>query len=245
MITYQRSKSLPIVFVIGVLAAAGAAYWWWQSQQAADHDGVVLSSSAGQSAWSRASSGNADLVAQLKPPILADGRPADVSEDDWAVLTAVLAKQGLQKADAARVIGYLRYQRSFENWQGLDETKDAKQRHRVAQALMEELPERLSKGEFTQIESMLMGAVLIADIESDETKRNQMVDAWQAKINSIMPAMDDDTKVAALARETELKRRQATAYGDWQAQTDPALRTPAKLEQSLEDVRRAYNSGTF
>ena len=32
---------------------------------------------------------------------------------------------------------------------------------------------------------------------------------------------------------------------DWQAQTDPAQRTPARLEQALEEVRRAYNSRAF
>lgn len=247
MITYQRSKSWQIA--AGALALAGAAfgaYWFFGQQDDSAREGVVLSDNKGASnVWMQSKVGNEDPVAALKPEVLSDGRPSDIQPDDWAVLNAVFDKMGMQKAEAPRVVGYLRYQRSFETWQTLDETKDGKKRRAMAQALLSELPDRLATGEFTPIEANLMSAVLLADMEPDEAKRNQRVEEMQGKLNAIAPMSEDEQQMQAKTRQTELKRRQATAFAEWQAKTNPAERTPAKLEQAMEEIRRAYNSGEF
>ena len=247
MITYQRSKTWQIAVVgLAVAAAGAAAYWWFGQKEGDDRSGVVLADNkVGPSGWLKPNIGNDDPVAALKPPVLSDGRPSDIQPDDWTILNAVLEKMGMQKAEGQRIVGYLRYQHSFESWQTLDETKEAKKRQRMAQALLGELPDRLATGEFTPIEANLMGAVLLADLEPDETKRNQRLEEMQAKFNTIMPMGEDEQQMQAKNRQTELKRRQATAFAEWQAKTNPAERTQAKLEQAMEEIRRAYNSGEF
>jgi hypothetical protein len=248
MITYQRSKSWQIAAVAVALAgAAYGAYWFFgKKDDGAEREGVVLAEhKAASNGWMQPNVGNEDPVAALKPAVLSDGRPADVQPEDWATLNAVFDKMGVPKTEAPRIVGYLRYQRSFESWQTLDETKDAKKRRGMAQALLAELPERLASGEFTPIEANLMSAVLLADMEPDEAKRNQRVEEMQAKLNGIQPMTEDEQQMQAKTRQTELKRRQATAFAEWQAKTNPAERTPAKLEQAMEEIRRAYNSGEF
>lgn len=248
MITYQRSKSWQIAAVALALAgAAFGAYWFFGPKDGdGDREGVVLADhKAAPSGWMQPSVGNEDPAAALKPAVLSDGRPSDIQPDDWAVLNAVFDKMGMPKAEAPRIVGYLRYQRSFETWQTLDEAKDGKKRRGMAQALLGELPERLATGEFTPIEANLMSAVLLADMEPDENKRNQRVEEMQAKLNTIQPMTEDEQQMQAKTRQTELKRRQATAFAEWQAKTNPAERTPAKLEQAMEEIRRAYNSGEF
>lgn len=245
MITYQRSKSWQIAAAVAVVAAvAGGIYWFTGSSS--EHDGVVLADNKASGAgWVQPGVGTDDLAASLKVQMSADGRPADVQAEDWNTLNGIMAKLGQPKQEAERIVGYLRYQHTFEAWQTLDETKDAKRRQSAAKALLGELPDRLASGEFTPIEANLMGAVLLADIEPDENKRNKLVEEMQGKLNGIAPMTEDEQQMQAKMRQTELKRRMATAYGEWQAKTNPADRTPAKLEQALEEVRRAYNSGEF
>lgn len=245
MITYQRYKSWHLV--VGALAlasAAGGAYWWFGSHSEAPSGVVLADNKASPPGWPQASTGNEDGNISLKPPILGDGRPSDVQAEDWSALNAALDKQAMPKTEAERIVGYLRFQHSFEAWQTLDETKDARKRRGMAQVLLAELPDRLAKGEFTPIEANLMSAVLLADLESDESKRNQRLEEMQGKMNINLEAETDQTQQAK-GRQTELKRRLATAFGEWQAKTTAAERTQAKLDQALEDVRRAYNSGEF
>ncbi|MDO9237616.1 MAG: hypothetical protein Q7U28_16480 [Aquabacterium sp.] len=247
MITYQRSKALPLAaLALAVAGAAGGAYWLWGHEDDSDaKPGVVLSSTKSAPGWIQPTAGNDDPTATLKASIEGDGRPSDIEADDWAALNAALAKHGGQKGEGERIVSYLRFQHGFESWQVLDEAKDAKKRQRMAQALLSELPDRMKSGEFTPIEANLMSAVLLADIETDETKRNQRLEEWQGKLNAIAPLKEEDAASQAQARQTELKRRLATAFAEWQAKTVPSERTPAKLEQSFAEARRAYNSGEF
>lgn len=247
MITYQRSRTGPIIAAVVAVAALGAgAYWWMGSGGLAGRDGVVVNNAnqGGAGGWLKPGVGDEPQMS-LKPEIASDGRPSDVTADDWTALKNALAKVNASKEEADRIVSYLRYQRGFEMWQTLDPTKDGQRRHDMAQELLNDLPGRLQTGEFTPIESNLMAAVLLADLETDETKRNQMLEQWQAKLNAISPMSEDEQKTLAQARETELKRRMATAFGDWESKTQAADRTPAKLEQALLEVQRAYNAGGF
>jgi hypothetical protein len=246
MITYERSSTLRWALLALVVAAGGGAYWWWSHEGAEGQGGVVLSGNkGGLPGWTQASTGGDDAAAALKPPILDDGRPSDIQSEDWSSLNAALQKQGSGKAEGERIVAYLRFQHSFESWQALEDPKDARKRHSMAQALLAEVPDRLAKGEFTPVEASIMTTVLLADLETDEIKRNQRIEDMQARLNTIKPQTEDEKVMQAQTRETELKRRQATAFAEWQAKTDPAERTQAKLDQSMEEIRRAYNSGEF
>lgn len=246
MITYQRYKPWHMaVAALAVASAVGGAYWFL-GQPSDVQSGVVLADNKGSPpGWPQASTGTEGEGLPPAPTILSDGRPSDVQSDDWAALNAALEKQSMPKAEAERIVSYLRFQHGFEAWQSLDETKDAKKRRTMAQALLAELPDRQAKGEFTVIEGTLMSTVLMADLELDETKREKRLEEMQTKLNANLAAEGDEQVQQAKARQTELKRRLATAFGEWQAKTTAAERTQAKLDQALADVRRAYNSGEF
>lgn len=248
MITYQNSKSKQMgIALLAIASVAGTAYWWWSKQPTEGSAGVVLAPSSGTAATDGPKfKVDGGVAPELQaPPAAEDGRPTDVSTEDWATLNAALAKRGQPKEEAARIVSYLRYQHGFEKWQQLDQDKDASKRRQMAQSLLNELPERLGKGEFTAIEAQMMSAVLLVDTGVEEAERNKVMEQWQTKLAGIASPLEDEQVLAAKVRTTEYKRRQAAAFDEWQAQTNPVDRTPAKLDQGLEAVQRAYNSGEF
>jgi hypothetical protein len=244
MITYNNSQNrLRLVAIVALAAIGGGVYWWSGSDK---HEGVVLSAAdKAPSGWLQPTTGVASPEMALKPEVLSDGRPSDISADDWEVLKAVMAKLPNGQGQAERIVSFLRYQRTFETWQSIEDTADKQAKRRnTAKALLNELPERLSSGEFTLVESTLMAAVLIADIEPDEGSRNKALQQWQGKLNTVEPPTEDEAALLARSRPTELKRMQANAFMEWQAKTDPHERTSAKLEQAMLDVQRSFNSST-
>jgi hypothetical protein len=242
MITIEKNRSWAGVTIVAGVALAGGLAWWALSPQGEAVDSSAVSPSGSMWQWSSVSQGT-----QASAPtqsILADARWANVNAEDQATLEGALGNSHLNaKAEAARIVSYVQYHRAFEGWQGLDEQKQARERRQLAEGLFEELPGRLKTGEFTLMEAALMGAVLIAEAEPDEARRTQRVEAWQSQLATIVPNPEDETRMAAQNRETEYMRRRATAFGEWQNQTDPALRTPAKLAQTMAEINRAYSSG--
>jgi hypothetical protein len=245
MITYE-SNSKPLWVAAGVLvsAAAVAAVWWsMNGGQPADAGAASGQTAAsGVSAWFQKAPVDQPEAA-LTAPTAEDGRPMDVEASDWSVLNAALLKYNYTAADAKRITDFLRYQRAFEAWQNLDETKDAARRMNMARALYDELPEKLRSGDFVPVEANLMGAVLIAEIEKDEAKRQQKLEALQAQLNQIMPITENEQALLAQNHKVEAQRRLTSAFSDWQLAQNPADRTPAKLEQAFAEARRATNSG--
>lgn len=245
-IQYQNSSSkLGVYAVVAAVVLGGGAYWLWSTPSEVE-PGVTLSNDSALPGWPQATTGNALPTEATAPAVLSDGRPSDVSADDWAALKAALAKVGATPEEAERIVGFNRYQRNFEGWQQIDEEEEASRRRRVAQSLLNELPKHVSKGDFTLVEAVMLGAALIAEVEMDESKRDGRLQAWQDEVLTMMPVPTEDEMQSGVAtRETELKRRQALAFAEWQAKTDPLERTPARLEQAFEEVRRAYNSRSF
>jgi hypothetical protein len=245
MITYE-SNSKPLWIAAGVLVSAAAvAAVWWSMGGSQPADGGVSSGQAaasGVSAWFQKAPSDQPEAA-LTAATAEDGRPMDVEAGDWAVLNAALLKYSYTANDAKRITDFLRYQRAFEAWQNLDETKDAARRLSMARALYDELPEKLRSGDFVPVEANLMGAVLIAEIEKDENKRQQKLEALQAQLNQIMPITDNEQAMLAQNRKVEAQRRLTSAFSDWQLAQNPTDRTPAKLEQAFAEARRATNSG--
>ena len=241
MITIEKNRSWTGVAIVAAVAVAGGLAWWALAPQGAPGEAGAPDAAGSIWQWSSASSaaGSSAPVAS----ILNDARWGNFGNEDMATLEAALGKTPKAKAEAARIVSYLQYSRAFETWQGLDEAKQGRERRQMAEGLFKELPDRLKTGEFSLMEAALMGAVLIAEAESEEARRTQRVDAWQAQLASIVPNPEDEARMAAQNRETEYMRRRATAFGEWQNQTDPALRTPAKLEQAMAEINRAYASG--
>ncbi len=168
---------------------------------------------------------------------------ADVTPDALAILKAAMVKQPNSAGEAERVVSYLNYQHRFEYWQSLEGSRNVQQRHQLAESLLEEMPARLAKSEFSMPESLMMIAVLLADLEPDETKREQRLQEWQGKLNAVapQPAEFDEHMMLEKQRVTEFKRAQAVAFAEWQT-LPPEQRTQAKLEEALEAARRASYS---
>ena len=100
------------------------------------------------------------------------------------------------------------------------------------------------QGDFTLLEAVLIGSALIAEIEPDAERRTARLDAWQSEVLTVLPVpTEDEIKSNAATRETELKRRQALAFADWQAQTDPAQR--AQPQAHAGNVARAAAGNAF
>ena len=175
--------------------------------------------------------------------MLGNGRPTDISETDWATLLSVFAKMGKTPEDAIKLVEQVRFQRSFEKLQTLNDPEDAAVRRRMAQSLMSELPNRLKDGEFTLMEATFMGASLIAEVESDDAQRNAALVQWQMQLAKLVPDFENDVAVAKLSKETQMKRLYASAYAEWVSQPDASQRTAARLEQLMEQARREFNSG--
>lgn len=243
MITIEKNRSWTGVAIVAAVAVAGGLAWWALAPQGGTGDAGAPGASGSMWQWSSAS-GAATSGAASSASILADAKLGGVPAEDMAALESSLGRAHPNaKAEAARIVSYVQYNRSFEAWQGLDEQKQKRQRQQLAEGLFRELPERLKSGEFTLMEAALMGAVLIADAEPDEARRTQRVEAWQSQLVTIVPNPEDETRVAAQNRETEYMRRRATAFGEWQNQSDPSLRTPAKLAQAMAEINRAYAAG--
>lgn len=243
MITIEKNRSWTGVAIVAAVAVAGGLAWWALAPQGGGADESAAPDASGAIwQWSAASAASGGGAAGGS--ILANAKLSGVAAEDMAALEASLGRAHPNaKAEAARIVSYVQYNRTFEAWQGLDEQKQKRERSQLAEGLFRELPDRLKAGEFTLMEAALMGAVLIADAESDEARRTQRVESWQSQLVTIVPNPEDETRMAAQNRETEYMRRRATAFGEWQSQTDPALRTPAKLEQAMAEINRAYSAG--
>jgi hypothetical protein len=242
MITIEKSRSWTGVAILIAIVVAGVLGWWALAPKGA----VLDPEASGQAGpiWQWSPSTSSPGSSAPTTSILSDARWANVNSQDQATLEASLSQSHLNaKVEAARIVSYVQYHMAFEAWQGLDAQNQQAERRQMAESLFKELPDRLKSGEFTLMESALMGAVLIADSEADEARRNQRVEAWQSQLATIVPNPEDETLMATQTRETEYMRRRATAFSEWQGQSDPSLRTPAKLEQAMVEINRAYASG--
>lgn len=247
MITYQNDKIWQrpwFLAIVGCVAIAGAAWWWTSHNDSAPNAaGGVASTVGGWLTPGTGSSSNAHPAGSNTAPLLAPGRPTDIPEADWNALKGALGKtQPNAEAEAARVVNYLQYQKRFEYWQTTEGNKSAKERTALAQALLEEIPARLAKGEFTAGEAVLMNTVLITESEPNETLRQQRIAAMQEQLLKVAPPQDNEKLVREAERNTEAKRLVATTFAEWQAKPE-ASRTQAALEAALANAQRSFNAG--
>ncbi|MDO9004350.1 MAG: hypothetical protein Q7V20_12940 [Aquabacterium sp.] len=243
MITYQESTKFWqrswFAALIGGLAVGGGVWWWQAHQEALDASEVVSSgASAPVSTPQRPVFAAVVDGAASTPTVLADGRPSDFTPEDWAALKAAMSTQPNGQAEMERVVTYLRFQRSFEQWQALADSRDVQQRHQLAESLLNQVPDRLSKGEVTMGEALLLSTALLTDLEADEHLREQRLTQMRNKFEALSPQPDVEQAAREAERLTEFKRRQSAIVASWQAQPE-GKRDQAALERDLESARRA------
>ena len=236
MIVYNNARFWQQPLFISVVGAGvlGVAAWAWFGQGSLSSDAVTSTSAPadGSSPFGSVSPQSAGNAAQNT------AMPSDsVRPDDWKAIQGAMKKAGFPDAEAQRVVSYLGYQRHFEAWQGLDGTKDVQHRKELAKDLLAELPDRVSRNEFTPAEANLMAGVLLAEVEPDEAKRQQQIESMMARFISQIGQPDDEQAMQTQERAVEAQRKVVTAVAEWQAQSAD-LRTQATLEQALDKARR-------
>ena len=247
MITYQ---SRPIwqhlsLWIVVAAALGGLGVWWWHGHAAEQGTDVVQGANTAKRAlWPASGARDAHPAsALLSPPaILEDGRPADFTVEEWSALKAAMAKTPNPKAETERVIKYLRFQRGFEQWQGMQGSADVAQRQALARQLMEQVPERMRQGELTMGEALMLETALWTDLEPNEEVRKQRLEEAKVLLSNAAPKVDPQQQVQEAAMLAEYKRREAAIVADWQAKP-AAERNQAKLEEALEGARRAVYAG--
>lgn len=227
---WQRTWFL--VLLVG--AGVGAGIWWWQTQRASQPAAVVQESASVSKpvAVAKGDEVAIDSALLVTPSIGDDGRPSDFTQEEWAALKSAMAQTPNPRAELERVVKYLRFQKAFEQWQALENAPDVATRRKLAEKLLEQVPERLAQAEVTYGEAMLLQAALIADIEPNEGMRQQRIEQAQARLKESAPQAEADTLLP------EYKRREAAIVAAYQALPE-SRRDPAQLTKDLDAARIA------
>jgi len=225
------------------LIAVLVAGLWWSSRP--DTDAGSLPAASAQSERERAGGatgvqfgpggGVSNVVA---PTVLPDGRPSDFSPEDWAALKSAMAKTANPESELKRVVAYLRFQKSFGQWQSLRESSDHALRQQLAASLVEQLPERLRQGEVTMGEALMLASALWTDLEPNEDKRKVRLEEVQAVLASAAPQPDAAQQAREAAQQAEYKRREAAIVLEYQSRPE-SQRDQVWLEGQLDTARRA------
>ncbi|RZI85942.1 MAG: hypothetical protein EOP38_03075 [Rubrivivax sp.] len=248
MITYQRSKFWRqswFAALIGGLAVGGGV-WWWQAHQDAESAAEASPAASGaQGASSRMPALAPPMVAGVasNPTILPDGRPSDFTPEDWAALKAAMSTQANPKAETERVVKYLRFQRAFEQWQALADSRDVQQRQQLANHLLGQLPDRMAQGEVTMGEALLLSTALLNDVEPDEKRRAQRLEEMRAKLTTAGPRSDEAQVALDNKRKAELDQLTSAIVAAYQAQPE-SRRDQHALERDLDAARRSVYGNT-
>lgn len=242
MISYSRpqfwQRTWFTLLCMGAAVAAVVAWWAWQGRSAAAASGDAT-------AQTRGVAGVPEAVARAglqEPALLSDGRPADFSAQEWAALKDAMKQSSQPEAELKRVVAYLRFQKRFDQWQGLRDSADVGLRRQVAASLVEQVPERLKEGEVTMGEAQLLLSALWSDLEPDEARRRQRIDEGIKILQAAAPQPDADQARREADRLSEYKRRESAIVLEYQSRPE-TQRDPAWLEAQLDDARRAVYGG--
>ncbi|MGH6648807.1 hypothetical protein [Aquabacterium sp.] len=241
MISYQESTKFWqrswFAALIGGLAVGGGV-WWWQAHQDAEQAAEAASSTQASAPQKPVFATPVPMDAASSPTVLADGRPSDFTPEDWAALKAAMNSQPNAKSEMERVVAYLRFQRSFEQWQALADSREVAKRHQLAESLLAQVPDRMSKGEVTAGEALLLSTALLTDLQPDENLRQQRLAEMRAKIEAAAPRTDAAQAARDKEIQDELTRRERAIVADWQAKPEGS-RDNAVLQRDLEAARQS------
>lgn len=238
MISYEQPKFWQrpwvVALALGALVLTLAAWWTADSDTAPETPTPVSPPSV-----VRADIGVEASAELLTAPVPTDGtRPRDFSAQEWALLQQASAESPHPARELSRLVSYLRFEKGFAQWRALQTSPDIAGRHRLAEQLLSQLPERVRQGEMGAGEGTLLQQALLADLVPDETQRQQRLALVQADLAQAMPPADTAQQAQDEARRSEYKRREAAIVTDYQSRPE-AQRNPAQLEAALEEARRA------
>ncbi|MDQ5926395.1 MAG: hypothetical protein QG554_1337 [Pseudomonadota bacterium] len=243
MISYEQSKiwQRPWVMALTLGLAVLAVVAWWQGADGSSEPDATTQQTAS------AVRGSASLPAPetlLTTPVPGDGtRPPDFSDEEWGLLNIAARESEQPQVELARMVSYLRFQKGFAQWQALQNSPDVAARHRLAEQLLAQLPERIKHGEMGAGEINLIQQALLMDLVPDEAQRQTRLKQAQADLVQAAPSVDTTQQALESTRRNEYKRREAAIVAAYQSRPE-AQRNPAQLEAALEEARRAVYQPT-
>lgn len=238
MISYAQPKlwQRPWVMLLTLGALVLVVTIWWPQDR---RDAGEPAPTAQTNPLVRSNVGLPTSLPPLHAKLPDDGsRPSDFTAEEWSTLQSASAESEQPRRELARLVGYLRFQKGFALWQSMHDSPDVATRHRLAEQLLTQLPERLRQGELGAGEVTLLQQALLADLIPDEALRQQRLTLAQAELAQAMRPVDSAQQAQDEAKHQEYKRREAAIVADYQARPE-GQRSPSQLESALEDARRA------
>lgn len=166
--------------------------------------------------------------------------PAAISERDRRALEAALAQEPGGRARAAEVLALASYVRGLETWRAMAPGGPGSPRHRLGEALMAEMPDRVAQGVFALEEAVMIQSVLLSAQEPDPARRDMHLEAWRHRLAAVARPPEGEAHVLQdQQRRATYHRRQATVFAEWLTQDEPQ-RDPAQLAEAMAESRRWF-----
>jgi len=179
-------------------------------------------------------------VPTSQPPMQADAdNPADVPPEEWARLKKTLGATAEGRQQLQQAGQYLSFKHRAENWEALQaQGVHSAEKTRLAQQLLDDLPQHVGRGEVTGFEARALEAQLLEDTEPGANQRQQAMVAETARITAAEPQTDPQAAVKMAA----YKQQEASITAQWLAMA-PSARDPKWLESQLDAARRQAFDG--
>lgn len=247
MISYDRNKSSSLLVWGGALlvgALLGGGIWWYQGDAPLGSESSTGVVAPGGVASPAAPAIQALQNLEVPPKVLPDGRPEDFSPEDWKALQDTVGKAPNAAKEMQRVADYLRFQRGFTQWQELQENSASpKERHALAQKLLDSVPERLKQSEVTLGEALMLAAALYNDLEPDENARSAKIDQFRIQLEAVAPKPDQAAEMREANCLADYKSREAIIQQEYLSRPE-GQRDHKKFEADLDAAHKAVYSGT-
>lgn len=100
-------------------------------------------------------------------------RPDAISDLEWQVLQGVAAQHADPKAELARLVANLRFNKACEQWRALSSPDHTARRQVLAAQLLAEIPDRVAGQALDADAAKTLQRQLLADLVSDPAQREQ------------------------------------------------------------------------
>lgn len=232
MISIQRTSGSGLSkLIIGLLLLVAAVGMWFFMQSddvppgVAPVDGGAQTSAIGGAPSAESSAGYA-----LPHP--------DEPATDTAALSAAMGTQPDGEKQLNRVLVYLKFQREFERWQGMQGEAPDADLSALGTRLLNELPEHVANRSMTQPEGDFMCGMVLSAIEPNPAMLETRIAACQAAVKATAPPLDTQAAMNRVDCESDYRAREAALVSAFQS-LPSARRDPAKLQADLDAAHTA------
>jgi len=231
MISIQRTSGSGFSkLIIGLLVVAAIAGIWFFMQA----DDVQPAGASATSSMQPVATN-----APFDAPVAGNATPMqnDTSADTVALNTAMATQPDGEK-QLNRVLSYLKYQREFERWQGMQDEVPEADLAALGVRLLNDLPQYVADRSMTQPEGDFMCGMILSRIETNPAMQETRITSCQASVKAVAPAVDTQEAMNRVDCEADYRARESTLVAAFQA-LPSARRDPAKLQADLDQAYEA------